>query len=527
MDDRVTDLLRRTLAAKAADISDDQQPFAARPTTIPIGTPAERGTRWPWWVAAAAAIVMVIGAAVVVVGRSGSDRGGTIRPAPADPPSLPPVPVDTSTPDSTEIATPDEDGLADSTTVASNATGWFLPTYVPGHFVPIVASAIRQPPISVESLVTNEVFVRNSPDGTIPSRIWLSAYRSTGSGEGRDMWGTVHGLPAEVHVTGQVSTVVWDEHGLRVTLRAELNLTDALAMAERTQVAPTGVSLDASPEGFARFTRSTTDGPPPGAIQLRVVWADPALTNAEVTFLATPNHGLESIETLATSGSPRRVEVGGRPALVVQASDGPGGDAGTALDLVQWVGDGYVFTLTGPAASEPDLLAMAASVQAVGKPGFHAVAAAATEHALEVPAIDEATFADGLRVSVRTDQGRSLVMPTDNALICAELERRHCAWNGAVGGSGFGPEQELQIDLVTGTFNVRGAAEMLVWVRGAGQPTIETTGVPTPTVETVRTDLGVFLRLPIGDGVGTVRINHGDGGTGFGAAGEVFDPDVG
>ena len=540
MDDRVTDLLRRTLAAKAAEIdSDDEQPFTARATSVAVGAPLGRAARWPWWAAAAAIAALLVGAAVVV-GRGGSDGGGTLRPGPADPPSVPILPVDPTAPDTTAVPTPDEDGLADSAAVASNATGWFLPTYIPDGLVPMSTSAMRPDFPPGTGLVTNSAWIRRSDDGSIDGRFWITAFPSTSGPNVADSWATVHGGPAHVQDDEGGRYVAWFEAGLMINVRSELSLEETVAIAEQTIVDVSGVSFASPPAGFEQPQAAPSELPPAGALETSVRWnaQDEALW---VGFGAMPNTAGRSLDTVVTVGVPTRIQLGEVQAIIDRRIYDADSTTATTEpvheSVIRWFADGFVLNVSGPTSIENELVAMARSVQPASEAAFHAIDADATERMLEVPAADEAVFADGLRVSFRTGDGSVTTRSSPTAL-CAGTVRRHCA-QGAGGASGsISAGDAGDIDTTTfehdhyhALFSVNGRRELIMWVRGVDlQPqvsSITSTSMDPLPFEAVHTAIGMFIRIPAESSVAEVRVNTATGGAGTAIAYQVFDPDVG
>ncbi|MFT3851602.1 MAG: hypothetical protein QM733_02490 [Ilumatobacteraceae bacterium] len=454
----------------------------------------------------------LLAAAVLVVALAGgagvpavATRHRTVL-TPAASGLVPPASDPSSSTDQTDPPAP-ADPLA-------GTTGWYLPGYVPDGYELIQVQGGR----ASRAPMFGRRWVRLDPaTGAVTASLNTRALAPQ-PGEPFDVKQTrgltVHGLPAQVQVqdSGAIS-VFWVEQGMFAQITTHgLDRADTLVAAEAVVVDPSNADATFAPDAIPLgFDVPTPDGSaPPGAVAMGV-----DLSNgdgfATVSIGSRPNYDGDTLDTLAAaipveSGlTTERRTFDGIDLLVSRSNvvDGHGTmRTATRLD------SGMILTVTGRLGAD-EIAEVITGLQPASAADVLAAGRAVTARTLTMEALDQATMADGTRLTVRTD-GRGATA------VCVEAPYEHCkrqlSESSLVG--------DVQATIV-GVFDDAGRTTVYWWSTSAEIPTLVPSSMigasPTTTAtitDTVRTAAGTFVQVdvPAGETPPSFRLGQAEYG---------------
>jgi hypothetical protein len=241
-----------------------------------------------------------------------------------------------------------------------------------------------------------------------------------------------------------------------------------------------------------------TDGQPGGFVSVTSL---PHASNETLDSLLQDREGFE------------RQQIGGIERNVrIQPPDALG-----PFTNIEWIEGDQIITVAGRAAPD-QVIAVAEGVAATSRDAFVAAGASITDSAAALDVLDEVTFADGTRVSVRSlTPGPS---GSGAVAICVEAPIPQCQFSFSETGNGGAYQDNL-----IAAFDIDGNTVLLVWhdaieAERVGDPSLTTSGIVSastipsdeapaatpapPTVtstaeitEQIVTDLGRFTRVDV------------------------------
>jgi hypothetical protein len=268
-----------------------------------------------------------------------------------------------------------------------------------------------------------------------------------------------------------------------------------------SQVVNTDTDIDAAAAEVGVATDiwlTRTDGQPGGFISVTSL---PHASNETLDSLLQDREGFERQQI---AGIERNVRIQPPDAL------GP-------FTNIEWIEGDQIITVAGRATPD-EVIAVAEGVAATSRDAFVAAGASITDSAAALDVLDEVTFADGTRVSVRSlTPGPS---GSGAVAICVDAPTQQCHF--AFSETGIGGAYQ---DNLIAAFDIDGNTVLLVWhdaieAERVGDPSLTTSGIVSastipsdeapaatpapPTVtstaeitEQIVTDLGRFTRVDV------------------------------
>lgn len=461
------------------------------PTLLSFNEQPENQRRVLLGTAAAAVLLVGIGSLIVLQQQNDAGVSDSIPIAPEPAASV-----------STEPAlTP-----AASSDPLANATGFFLPTYVPaGYQITNLAAQLVTPTSDSEFAR----WLRKSTNGDVTAEFSVSLLPNDLEAVVEiEPNATVRGLPAMIDESDDGIVVTWPEddstmsaRGWNLTVDETLAAVEAMTIDatipaaelpagtlpdfERVELQP--VALDDTVTTFLGLTR--TDGLPGGFISVAT----------------SPNTNGETLETMQTQGGVGyELEViGGIERLVkFQEPDSLG-----PLSFVEWIDGDSIVTIAGRAAPA-EVVAVAEGYALTSREQFAAAGTSITNTGGALDVLDQASFDDDITVSVRSPSSGEASRGT--VAICIDAPVQQCR---------FSLTGSYQNGL-NAAFNINGDTVVIVWHDTAeadrlGEATLSANETPVDPVATsaaigqqITTDAGRFTRINVPAGEQPPMLNY-------------------
>lgn len=515
-EDAFDDRIRRMLQARA-----DALPV--EPQEWPPVTEVEVRRRRPVHLAVfagAAAMLAAVLATVFVTTRDTTQQMGPTPPGPstaAPPPSTSP-----------EAISPVTDPAP---AVASNAGGWYVPTSVPDGFEIVSASANR-PPLAANPTWQLAAWIDRT-DGRIDRRLQVSSLVPQEGPGGytfdHDPGATiVRGVAGSISEADGVTSVSWNEAGRMLSASGTMDRERIMAIVEAGTVeAESGFRVDDAllPPGVEHVLPAEPGEPLDLLVTTSLLFEGQG--GATLWMTSTPNEGGLPLDGMYVFGPVRRETVGGIEREIATSSPDHGD-----YTSVSWLDGGSRLAVSGTGMADDELLAFARGVSPSDEATFLDLEREVTDRWLREPATDEATFADGLAVSVRSSAPADAVDPLAGSVLCAEAITRLCAApiGGAGGGNGAESASAPDWYILVGTFEVDGRKTAIAWLSGEPGDIGVTTNDPERwdplPFERADGQQGVFVRVDVESALSMLKFSRNGGSGGANVAAEVFDVEV-
>lgn len=381
----------------------------------------------------------------------------------------------------------------------AGTTGWYLPGYVPDGYELIQIHGDR----GSRAPMFGRNWVRLDPiTGAVTASLNTRALAPQ-PGEPFDIKQTrgltVHGLPAQVQVqdSGAIS-VFWVEQGVFAQITAHgLDQADTEAAAEAVVVDPSNADATFAPDAVPLgFGVPTPDGSaPPGAVMMNLELSNgDGFVDGSISI--RPNYDGDTLDALAAAipadagGTSERRTFDGIDLLVTRSNFT---DSHGTMRTVTRLDGGMVLTVIGRLDAD-QLAQVITGLQPATSADVVAAGHDITARTLEMPILDQATMADGTRLTVRTD-GRGATA------VCVESPYEHC--KRQLSESSIGGDVQATIVAV---FDDASRTTVYWWSTSAEIPTLgpNDMGVSSPTTatitDTVRTTAGTFVQVDVPTG---------------------------
>jgi hypothetical protein len=493
------------IRAEADAIADTEQALAAVMSLADQATPVERVDIAPparrprltgGLVACAAVVVVAIAGGAVLFALGREHRGDNVkRNSPATPTAVerdvttePTVATET-----TATSDPTTDPTIDP--LRTDASGWYVPTWIPDGFRIAGASAIDRT-LLVGHGFRFDVWVDRS-DGGSGRLQWQSTVETPLGTSTAPEAPYVRGVPAMVDDVDGATSVQWTEGDRTHRVASSLERETTLAIIEAAAIDDDGaVALDpvTLPTGFE--------------------WIDPQLADARLDR----DIGGFGAERREVAGIERNVRSNER-------------DDGTVQTRITWYVDGYAFFVEAQNLDSAIVEAFVAGITSADQAAFLAFEQEITDRGLASPVFDQATFADGLTVSLRSPDGEAFIGNEAwrrEGYLCVEAHSSVCAAPG--------PSSLFQIDdrktYIMWTRDPMGDVTILgsyappsypadLASSTAGQQLAA--GAVVLTTEQVVGAHSTFVRIELPDDVRYVNVHRTDGASAWIVDGEILD----
>ncbi len=512
-------------------------PAEIRPGYDPVAITSDVAGRHDtrWLAAAAAALLLVVAAAVVVFAAArprGDDGGHTMAPAslaPSEPPAS---------------AATNPTSAPTTISAAVGGDGWYVPTWTPDGYRIAGASAVQRD-VLVADAFTFDVWIERS-DSTGSRRFqWLTLGndRPESSGTSPDAV-TVRGVPASVFDGDGEVDVQWSEAGRDHRVSSALDRDTTLAAIEAATIGDSGVTLapGSLPTGFEWVDPAASDEAAVGGPTTVVVWRDDSDGARSLTFNVSPNEAGYSLDRDFVLGSVQRRDIGGVARNVQTRTLGDE----RIETVVTWYADGYAFYVDAVDVDPAIVERFVAGITKADQETFLAFEDEITARGLAGTVFDQATFADGLSVALRSPDGEAFTAADSwkrEGYLCVDAQPAVCSAASA-GGSSSSDDWKSQ---TAGLFDVDGHKTYLLW--GAGTPNgltiigsadppdffpsqpgapgmadaqLATGGVTLP-FEQITGTAGTFVRVEVPDDVTYVTVHSTYGAASLLVSGELLD----
>lgn len=543
------------IRAEAAAIADTERSLAtllkaADTNAPPAGTgpssdrvdirpaaPRRQSTRW---LVASAAVVLLAAAAGAVALAARRDRGGTEhRIVPATPAPTPITETQT-----TATAPPATTAPGDVAT----AGGWFVPTWLPDGFRIAGASATR-----METLVGNgfqfDVWVDRS-DAPSERRMQWSSFiddqQMSGGGSSTSVLGsvTLRGASAVVSETDGWIDIQWSEAGRRHHVSSDLDRSTTLEIVENAIVTSDGVNVDPAslPDGFEWVDPALSDAPASGGPTTSLSFQSDSGNRPRLTLNVSPNGVGYSLDRDLINAAAERRDIAGVERNVQTTVR----DDGRTWTEITWYHDGFAFYVQADDVDAATIDMFVAGITPADQSAFLAFEQQITDRGIASPVLDQATFADGLNVTLRSPDDQAFSGPDAwkrEGYMCIDGRPAVCAAVSA-GGSSSGDEWNVETSWL---FDIDGHKTYLVWRSGPAESltVIGSNDPPTApflpvgpdgdieeqiasggvqlTYEQASGGTGTFVRITVPDDTRYVTIHRDNESGGRLVAGEILD----
>lgn len=375
-------------------------------------------------VASAAVAVLVVGAGAVALAATRDHGRGERRISPATvdlPPATgAPTPV-------TGAPTPVTGAVASGDEAAQPAgAGWYVPTWVPDGYRITSASAVRREPLLGTGFGFDVWLDRSDPDHERRLQ-WSSSLADSPFSVAPGDAAMVRGVEASITDDDGWIDVQWFEAGRQHQVSGNLDRATMLAIVEGATVDADGATVDPAtlPAGLEWIDPALSDPPAPDGPETSLWFQGPS-DGASIALSVSPNAVRFSLDRELVGPTTVRREIGGVERNVETTVRTDGSDPGT---FVTWYEGGYAFRVEGEGTDAGTVDAFVAGIAPADRATFLAFEQAISDRGSASPVRDQATFADGLTVSLRSPDDRAAVGGTGRhaAYLCVEGEHRSCA----------------------------------------------------------------------------------------------------